>query len=1709
MSEHTKQQSNPNSTGGGGHNFETRVQAAFTVLMLTRGVAPCVPLYPITRLKLQARYAGFDTDDFIVFSKDPHSEREAKLLTQIKHDVSITASNETFAEVIQSAWNDYNDATFVANADAIALITGPLSATDVSDVRPILEWARHAENEEEFFTKVNTANFSSDAKRRKLQVFKTHLQRANGGEEISDRQVWEFLKVFHLIGYDLDTESGSTLSLLHSLIANYTSVDAPLLWARVVDAVQIANQNAGTLTLDTLSPDIVRAFSSANYATLGADVKRLREHSNYILNRVRTTVGDVHIKQSNDFSQLINMVETFDFIFVTGARGSGKSSLIREFSEYVGEHTPVFCLRTEDLDKPHLDHVFSAIGLRGSLSELEASFALMPKKYLMIESLEKLLELEHTTAFTDLLNMLNSQHGWTVIATGRDYAYQQIAFNFLQPVRVKFATLALNGFNEKQLQELSESLRPLRTIMDNPSLKPLLKSPFFADLAYRALVNGTEFTAEDGEKEFRAAIWRDVIAKEQVRANGMPLKRRTTFVDIAVERAKQMVYGVPVRSFDADAVFKLEEDNLLHRDLVGGHVSLAHDVLEDWALELYIESNYQNHSSNVYSFLNAIGSEPAMGRAFRLWLYQKLRYGEDVSDFVRTILTGHSVERYWQDETIAAILQGNNPGDFLNLLKPHLLAEDGELLRRFCFILRIACQTPDSTVGSTQQESQGETVVDTLFLKPFGQGWGALIHFLFAHRGSLSESIMPHIAAVLNDWVSAFYIGEDLPVPAREAGLLALDLLDSLKDSYEDDSDREKLLSIILKTVPVIQNEFSALLESDVFISGSRKHQRPHYVKELCSLAFYGVEAAFLAKHRPDLLIKLARREWLTEEPEEELEPWYRGSPDVDDYFGLDDNRYNSFPASGAKGPVPHLFRFHPRKALDFVLDLLNISAEKYAYSNLDSPDGDTLNTWHRNAAPVIERLIIKLNDGTEIEQYYSSRLWLAYRGYSVVPYLLQSSLMAFENWLVSYAEHASPEDLEWLFNYVLKHSNSVMPTAVLASLATGFHGKIGRAALPLLRTAELLLLDKMRTVHEMKAHQINEFAWSRDPLSKIYAEERRTAALRPWRQEDLETLIVRLQFSELGDDTLAAIDVLRAFAPDHESVRFLLHRIDSRDWKPIADKENNRIMFEPKELEPDLQEIQQKTQEDFHATSRFLNLQLWAIGTFNHEQHDKKYYASWADAFTEAQALLEQLNSQPVSDLARMSYGGIVTAAAIFIRDYSDKLAREDMTWCAEVVYSIVLLNVDSEDLALRVDKSDYDGVAAASSVLPILFGLASEDEEKLFVKALIATAITHPNPNVRQGIANGIREHLWQQDSSLALYCVRGALEYARLQKSYETQRRRTFHLDSAAKEIELEKLQVQKEEFREQFVQGNLPNKSDEVTLETHSAWHILAPCLMIPEGSIQPEHIRLLSQILELFFVAERNERRHRWDRVEQADHQDIHYEIRSDFTAHFARHLLATYKAGGEEYIELLRSACDTAPDFLQYLIICVAVEAEQQGLEKLYWRLWKELSPKVQEIAIELSRQDSYSSRHDERRKLIRRMLATDIEWKRIDVENQSIAEGKELILEFVTNTGKNPAVFESLAKLMYYFPGIFFESGVHSLAIHQREEGGLRLFSGINTTFYLERAIQRFLQTIETGPLKKSMHQACLILLDAIVETASARGYYLREHLVRSRRTL
>lgn len=267
-----KQISNPFSTGGGGVTFETQVQASFCALMLAGGFAPCLPCRPIQKLILQGKVQGYSTDDLIVFTSLPDGSELRKLLVQIKHSISLTEGNQTFGEVVEAAWLDFQETRlFSRDRDAFALVTGPLSATDIEDSRTILEWARHSTTADEFFTKVETAKFSSDAKRQKLKAFRVHVDAA-AKRTVSHEELFQFLRHFHLLGYDLDVRSGVMHAMLHSVIARHAPASAASVWAQVVQETAYANQNAGTLTRSSFSVDLQAAFAPSTSESIPASI---------------------------------------------------------------------------------------------------------------------------------------------------------------------------------------------------------------------------------------------------------------------------------------------------------------------------------------------------------------------------------------------------------------------------------------------------------------------------------------------------------------------------------------------------------------------------------------------------------------------------------------------------------------------------------------------------------------------------------------------------------------------------------------------------------------------------------------------------------------------------------------------------------------------------------------------------------------------------------------------------------------------------------------------------------------------------------------------------------------------------------------------------------------------------------------------------------------------------------------------------------------------------------------------------------------------------------------------------------------------------------------------------------------------------------------------------------------------------------------------
>lgn len=270
--------SSPFSTGGGGVHFEAQVQASFVALMLTGGFSPSLPCWPIVEIKLQGKIDGYDTDDLIVFIHKKGSSDRRKLVGQIKHSISITKGDSIFGEVIEAAWNDFNNPSiFTKNKDVIALITGPLNGVDAKTIPWLLNQARHTKNADDFVRNVEASRFSPSKSTEKLEAIQHHLTAANGGDELTKEDLYDFLRHFHLLGYDLGGESGVVISLLHSHISLFHSEYPHWLWPRIIDIVQTWNQDAGTITRDNLPEDIIEAFKQKAVAALPERLAFTRE----------------------------------------------------------------------------------------------------------------------------------------------------------------------------------------------------------------------------------------------------------------------------------------------------------------------------------------------------------------------------------------------------------------------------------------------------------------------------------------------------------------------------------------------------------------------------------------------------------------------------------------------------------------------------------------------------------------------------------------------------------------------------------------------------------------------------------------------------------------------------------------------------------------------------------------------------------------------------------------------------------------------------------------------------------------------------------------------------------------------------------------------------------------------------------------------------------------------------------------------------------------------------------------------------------------------------------------------------------------------------------------------------------------------------------------------------------------------------------------
>src|SRR5207248_2969234 len=131
-----------------------------------------------------------------------------------------------------------------------------------------------------------------------------------------------------------------------------------------------------------------------------------------------------------------------------------------------------------------------------------------------------------------------------------------------------------------------------------------------------------------------------------------------TFVTFCLRRAKTLQPYARCDDLDAEALRTLHQDGLIEFNKRTQALGApAHDVLEDWAILVWINERFAVSQGNRVAFVADLGSFPAIRRGYRSWLGEFLRFdGGNADRFVLDVVGDTSIPNFFKDDTLIAVL---------------------------------------------------------------------------------------------------------------------------------------------------------------------------------------------------------------------------------------------------------------------------------------------------------------------------------------------------------------------------------------------------------------------------------------------------------------------------------------------------------------------------------------------------------------------------------------------------------------------------------------------------------------------------------------------------------------------------------------------------------------------------------------------------------------------------------------------------------------------------------------------------------------------------------------------------------------------------------------------------------------------------------------------------------------------------------------------
>ncbi|WP_179414837.1 ATP-binding protein [Mucilaginibacter sp. E4BP6] len=1412
------------STGDGGGLFEHSVQNAFLTTMLVGGQIPFVQGGVITEMALQTTRLGYKTDDlYCLVQSETGSHR---LLVQAKYTVSITGDNKIFREVISDFWQDFNHAElFNQDSDKLILIKNGLTAAERNHVLTLLNWAKAKACAGDFMLEVNRIG----AKKEKLEVFAKVVNLANQENPVTDEQLWKFLRCLIIQEYDF----GNAASIDHAYFLNLirltksggTTVSAGDIWNHLIDFITQGNKDGASFTLESIKREAFYSyFDHLKLSPVRDGLLKLISDGQLLLNPIKNNIQGLRINRISKKEEIVAALNTHRFTFLTGKPGLGKTSIISEILSEDFSDAAKFIFKADQFNEPHLATVFVNEGVFVTVADLIAGISLWPQKIVFIDSLEKLLEGTPENAFAQLMSALEPYKDIRIIASSRTYAVDLVASKYgLESVHL----VDLPPLTTDELGIVRENFPDLSPLLNNKSISGILRSPKYLDFTIPLLSKSNNSLLAATLPEFKNALWRQIVENETVRSQGYPARRRKTFTDIVIKRAKNMSLFVTPDHDDPEIVDLLEHDGLIFSGRNPEAYAPTHDILEDWALVRHVDAVYNEHDDPL-SFLLSLGNEPAIRRAFRLWVDDNLIDKEQrILELIAGVLASGDFDKYWTDELITAVFRSEVHTGFFQFFSAKLLAGDDIFFIRCIQLLRTTCKE----IADTESDQQ-------VVLIPVGTGWTDALKFMGDHIDNIKDRQL-WLLITIQDWVLKFRFKTSEVYADELANVkkIILFLVEELKGGnkfWEDKTYLDLLVRLLLEIAETAKIEISQLFREAEAVELEHVHNNlSKFYKELISGSLSGLFSKNIAKALPDTLLTLIEKKWKATPPD-----YHPGDfPDdhvgrliyeqAKDKWGIASDDLEIYPPGIFRIPIFNLLTSHPKKTIKFIIEFLNYNID----SNLASADeGDGFQT-----------IKIILNNGELRSVYGSSGLWNAYRGISATHYLIESILISLEKYLLDVAgvqNEGSKKYLNHVFDYIIDQSNSVLPLSVVASIGQAFPSEIEAEFLPLFSSLEIYDWDSERAFSETQSMAIYD---SELPFAQ---EEKIKSNNLPHRRKysyGLQSFVIdyQLLYRQYNTELFSIFDRLKHEA-DHDIVsKKNLYSIDIRNWEATVLEDQNKIQIAPA-YEGEVKIFLESHQSANAESEKAAGYSLWIGSCYKVETIDLKELAQWRVIwqYYQAEQNFDYFYAKPVA------------LANIGLRFFQHELTPEEINWSTETLSDAVLevfkASVSRDYRNLPRLRTGEKNVALES--VSILYKCIKDTTDKQELLILLIGIMLHLSQDFEfDYLAKNLRQQLFRDLPDIGRQVIDCLIHYAAYRKEHPYF---LDHFDQAKVNAAIENELA--------FVKGIITTEQPgidygAVTFDTHEAWVLKRALLISPYQVPQQSGLLYIRRFLTLFLA----------------------------------------------------------------------------------------------------------------------------------------------------------------------------------------------------------------------------------------------------------------